>query len=102
MGRTVHDRQGYLGNKVAAGLVADLSEWSQSISRVIIIYHFAFGDDDRSPYVCNYALDHVEIDGHARGKSRYLVFRYQLKSYQGNIFLASSLPLHAAQCKVRQ
>ena len=96
MGRTVQDRQGYLGNKVAAGLVADLSEWSLSISILScynkLICHFAFGDDDRSPYVCNYALDHVEIDSHARGKSRYLVFRYPaeiLPRYY--YFLASSL-----------
>ena len=89
-----------MGNKVAAGLVADLSEWSQSISRVIIICYFAFGDDDRSPYVCNYALDHVEIDGHARGKSRYLVFRYQLNPTKVLFFSLPVFCLHAAQCKV--
>ena len=33
---------------------------------------------------------YVEIDSHARGKSRYLVFRYQLKSYPGLIIF--SLP----------
>ena len=46
----------------------------------------------------SYALDHVEIDPHARGKSRYLVFpgpKYQLN---GAILRVFSLPifLHTA------
>lgn len=71
-------RPGVSGNKVAVGLVADLSELSRSIALdTLFPLSLASGSDDSSHVKTrirsSYALDDVEIDDHARGKSKYLV-----------------------------
>lgn len=72
-------RPGVSGNKVAVGLVADLSELSRSIALdTLFPLSLASGSDDSSHVKTrrirsSYTLDDVEIDDHARGKSKYLV-----------------------------